>query len=148
MDNETDARLKLMSDDIHMIRTMLGHVLGAVREAESEVPEKMRRFANYYHDVVHIKGEYVSLGITPPKFIDEEMERCHDRMRQVLKDLHTDGNAFEKIRREMAKDPENRFDHTRQLKGPANETRPSPIQQDGIDEGGTEVPGGEPDGSR
>jgi hypothetical protein len=44
-----------------------------------------------------------------------EVERCDDRLRQMLSEQHSDGGTFEKVRREMAKDPENRWDHTRQL---------------------------------
>lgn len=148
MGNETDDRLKLMADDIHMIRTMLGQVLGAIREAESEIPEKMRRFIMYMHDLHDVSHIYELRGIPVPTHVLREMERCDDRYRQLLDELHLAGGAFDKVRREMAKDPLNRWDHTRQLKGPADETRSSPIQQDGIDESGTEVPGGEPDGSR
>lgn len=97
------------------IRQNTSKALFAMAEAEKEIPEKMRRFANYFHDIVHIKGEYVSLGIKPPDWIDREMEQQHDRFRQVLAELHTDGGAFEKRRRDMADDPNNRYDHTRQL---------------------------------
>lgn len=101
--------------ELTTIRQNTSKALFAMSEAEREVPEMMRRFANYFHDIVHIKGEYVTLGIQPPAYIDREMERLADRFRQVLKDLHTDGAAFEKVRREMAADPENRYDHTPQL---------------------------------
>lgn len=104
--------------ELKTIREGVGKALFAMHEAEAEIPEKMRRFANYFHDVVHIKGEYVTLGLKAPEWIDREMERCDDRFRQILKELHTDGGHFEKIRREMASDPENRWDHTRQLAKP------------------------------
>ncbi len=42
-------------------------------------------------------------------------ERCDDRYRQLLEEAHTDGGTFEKVRRGMAEDPANRWDHTRQL---------------------------------
>lgn len=101
------------------IRKQVNSALFAMSNAEKEVPEFMRRFANYYHDVVHIKGEYVSLGLKAPVFIDQEMERCHDRMQQALHDLHTDGGAFEKVRREMTNHPiKPRYDHSRQLEKP------------------------------
>lgn len=115
----TDRDLLLrIARELKTIREGVGKALFAMHEAEAEVPEKMRRFANYFHDIVHIKGEYVTLGIQPPKWLDEEMERCHDRMRQALIELHTDGGAFEKVRRNMAQDPNNRYDHTRQLSKP------------------------------
>lgn len=101
------------------IRKQANKALFAMAEAEKEIPEKMRRFMNYFHDVVHVKGEYVSLGLVPPKEIDEEMERNHDRARQILHDLHSDGGHFEQVRREMTKHPvEPRYDHTRQLEKP------------------------------
>ena len=116
---QTDRDLLLrIAKELRTIREGVGKALFAMHEAEAEVPEKMRRFANYFHDIVHIKGEYVTLGIQPPKWLDEEMERCHDRMRQALIELHTDGGAFEKVRRNMASDPLNRYDHTRQLEKP------------------------------
>lgn len=115
-DTPSDSdRLDRIARELKQIRELVTSAVNSLREAESEIPEKMRRFANYFHDIVHIKGEYVTLGITPPKWIDEEMERCHDRFRQALKELHTDGGAFEKVRRKMAEDPENRYDHTRLL---------------------------------
>ncbi len=46
------------------------------------------------------------------------MERCDDRYRQILDEMHKDGGTFERVRREMAKDPLNRWDHTRQLAKP------------------------------
>ena len=104
--------------ELRTIRENTGKALFAMHEAEAEVPEKMRRFANYFHDVVHIKGEYVTLGLKAPKHIDQEMERCDDRFRQVLNELHTGGGPFEQIRKKMAGDPENRWDHTRQLEKP------------------------------
>lgn len=115
--SDRDLLLRI-ARELKTIREGVGKALFAMHEAEAEVPEKMRRFANYFHDIVHIKGEYVTLGIAPPKWLDEEMERCHDRFRQALIELHTDGGAFEKVRREMAKDPLNRYDHTRQLSKP------------------------------
>lgn len=43
------------------------------------------------------------------------MERCDDRFRQLLTEAHTDGGTFEKVRREMVKDENNRWDHTRAI---------------------------------
>lgn len=116
----TDRDLLLrIAKELKLIRELTSKALFAMGEAEKEVPEKMRRFMNYFHDVVHVKGEYVSLGLSPPKEIDQEMERCADRARQLLHDLHTDGGHFERVRREMASHPAgNRYDHTRQLSKP------------------------------
>ena len=107
--------------ELTTIRQGMSKALFAMGEAEKEVPEKMRRFMNYFHDVVHVKGEYVMLGLTPPKEIDQEMERNHDRALQLLHDLHSDGGHFEKVRREMTSHPVHpRYDHSRQLAKPTN----------------------------
>lgn len=119
----TDRQLLFrIARELKDIRALTSKALFAMGEAEKEIPEKMRRFMNYFHDVVHVKGEYVTLGLPCPKWLDEEMERCHDRCKQVLHDLHTDGGHFEKVRREMAEHPVgNRYDHTRQLAAPKKE---------------------------
>ena len=136
-EQEVLDRLKALDQNMGIIKSMLADVINYAREAESEIPEKMRRFANYFHDVVHIKGEYVSLGLASPKYIEREMERCDDRMRQLLDELHHEDGAFGKVRRKMADDPANRWDHTRQISKPEvkHETGSSIQQQDGIDKG-------------
>jgi len=83
-----------------------------VENAEQEVPEYMRRFANYMHDIHDIRYMYEELGHPTPRWILREMERCDDRFRQLLERLHAGGGAFEKVRRDMAGDPDNRWDHT------------------------------------
>lgn len=111
-----------ISRELIQIRQGMNKALFAMAEAEKEIPEKMRRFMNYFHDVVHVKGEYVSLGLQPPEEIDKEMERNHDRARQILHDLHSDGGHFEKVRRDMTQHPVTpRYDHTRQLAKPKPE---------------------------
>ena len=103
-------------------------VYAMVEQAEKEIPEFMRRFANYMHDLHDIKYIYEEGGQPVPPSILRELERCDDRYRQLVQALHTDGGAFEKVRREMAADPENRWDHTRFLpkaKGDGDETRQS-----------------------
>jgi hypothetical protein len=120
--SEKDLLLRI-ARELKTIREGVGKALFAMGEAEKEIPEKMRRFMNYFHDVVHVKGEYVSLGLTPPVEIDKEMERNHDRARQILHDLHTDGGHFEKVRREMTNHPvKPRYDHTRLLDKPKETT--------------------------
>lgn len=123
MTDDTSAYLKSIDAHLLVLRGLASKAVNAMADAESEVPESVRRFANYYHDVVHIKGEYVTLGLTVPRYIDEEMERCHDRFRQILEAQHAEGGAFNKVRREMAKDPGNRYDHTRQLSKPKESTQ-------------------------
>jgi hypothetical protein len=109
--------------ELTTIRQGVTKALYAMGEAEKEVPEKMRRFMNYYHDVVHVKAAYVELGLIPPKDIDQEMERNHDRALQILHDLHSDGGHFEKVRREMTIHPvKPRYDHTRQIAKPKEST--------------------------
>jgi hypothetical protein len=110
--------LRRIARDLKTIKEGVGKVLFAIADAESEIPEKMRRFIMYMHDVHDIVTMYESQGHEAPAHVKQEMERCDDRYRQLLKELHTDGGAFEKVRRDMATDPENRWDHTRQLKGP------------------------------
>ena len=108
--------------ELTTIRTQMSKVLFSIAEAESEIPEKMRRFIMYMHDVHDVMNMYTELGQPVPSHIAREAERCDDRYRQLLKELHTDGGAFEKVRREMAKDPENRWDHTRLLDKPKGDT--------------------------
>jgi hypothetical protein len=110
--------LKNIRRELTTIRGQLTQVVFSIREAESEIPEKMRRFIMYMHDVHDIVNLYHEGGQPAPDHVLREMERCDDRYRQLLKELHTDGGAFEKVRRDMAKDPENRWDHTRQLSAP------------------------------
>jgi hypothetical protein len=110
--------LERTSRELKLIREMLTKVVNYMVDAESEVPEKMRRFIMYMHDVHDVAYIYEERGIDIPKHVLREMERCDDRYRQLLQELHLDGGTFEKIRREMAEDPENRWDHTRQLSKP------------------------------
>jgi len=95
-------------------------------DAESEVPEWYRRFCNTMHDIHDIKYMYEDVGTVVPPHILRECERLDDRHRQNLKRLNEEGGTFNKIRREMAADPENRWDHTRLLpRGDSDETRKS-----------------------
>lgn len=106
--------------ELTQIRQMLSKVVGYMVDAESEVPEKMRRFIMYMHDMHDVKNLYDEHGLTVPPYVLREVEKCDDRLRQLLEALHVEGGAFEKVRREMAKDPLNRWDHTRQLTKPTN----------------------------
>jgi hypothetical protein len=117
-----EASLERMGRELKTIRDMLAQVVTYVRDAESEIPEKMRRYMNYMHDVHSVKFMYEELGHPVPTHLRQELERCDDRYRQLLKEAHTDGGAFEKVRRQMADDPENKWDHTRLLTKPKEET--------------------------
>jgi len=120
-DDEIIEVLKAIRQETSATKVLMQRFIFAMIEnAEQEVPEFMRRFANYMHDLHDIRYMYEELGHPAPMHILREMERCDDRFRQLLTRLHTDGGAFEKVRREMASDPDNRWDHTRFL--PKQET--------------------------
>lgn len=97
------------------LRKQITEVVMYMRDAETEVKEKMRRFTMYMHELHDIAYMFEERGLPVPAHVLRELERCDDRLRQLLEKEHTDGGTFEKIRREMAEDPENRWDHTRQL---------------------------------
>ncbi len=101
--------------ELTQLRQQNTELLSFYRNAETEVPESLRRFANYMHDVHDIKFMYEEHGSRPPQHVLDELERLDDRYRQILKAHNTDGGAIEKIRREMAADPENRYKQTREL---------------------------------
>lgn len=109
--------------DINEIRRTLAELARDQREAESEVPEKMRRFMQYMHGVHDIRNMYVEQGLDVPPLINSELERLDDRFRHLLEDMNASGAAFDKVRREMGMREGNRWDHTKQLKGPSDETR-------------------------
>jgi hypothetical protein len=116
MAEETD--LTRIARELKTIRELVTSAVNAIREAETEIPEKIRRFVMYFHDIHDMVVMYEAHGSQAPAHLRAEMERCDDRYRQLLTELHNDGGAFEKVRREMAKDPLNRWDHTRQLSKP------------------------------
>ena len=107
--------LRRISQEMKMIRQMLSKVVNYMVDAESEIPEKMRRFIMYMHDVHDVMFMYSENGQEPPEYVKGEARRCDDRYRQLLHEMHTDGGAFEKVRREMAADRYNRWDHTPRL---------------------------------
>lgn len=114
--------LKNIRRELVKIRELLSEQAAHQRDAESEVPDKIHRFVLYMHDIREISNMYQILGHSPPLYVVKELERCDDRLRHLLEDLHTDGGAFEKVRREMAERLGNRWDHTRALSGPATES--------------------------
>jgi hypothetical protein len=103
---------------LKQIRELLTKGANYETEAESEIPDKVRRFTMYMHDLYNIRYIYEESGQPAPQYVLRELERCDDRFRQLLDTLHSDGGVFEKVRREMAEDPNNRWDHTRQLTKP------------------------------
>lgn len=115
---DTKVLLQRIARELTTIRTLVASAVNFARDAEREIPEYMRRFMNYAHDMHDIGYMYEDLGHQKPEHVRQECERIDDRMRQLLDKLHTDGGAFEKVRREMAADPRNRWDHTRALMKP------------------------------
>ena len=119
LDDLTEKGLLLrIAQEIGMIRQGMNTVLTYIRDAETDVPEKYRRFVNAFHDVHDIKYMYEEHGQPVPEYVLSEIRRMDDRYRQILKELNAEGGSFNKVRREMAADPENRWDHTRQLAAP------------------------------
>ena len=70
-------------------------VYAMIDKAEEEIPEFMRRFANYMHDIHDIKYMYEDVGSSVPPHLLRECERLDDRYRQLVTKLHADGGAFE-----------------------------------------------------
>lgn len=103
-----------IDSELRQLRQLMSELVRFNRDAESEIPEYMRRFANYMHDLHDIAYMYEERGIPVPSWIHSELERCDDRCRQLLKREHADG-TFGKVRAEMAGDEENRYDHTKAL---------------------------------
>jgi hypothetical protein len=152
-DEQADAilvALNRLGKEFADVKRDVRDAVNYLHSAESEIPESIRRFLNYFHDLHDIKFVYEELGHAAPEWILRELERCDDRLRQLLKKHHTDGGTFEKVRREMAEDPENKWDHTRLLYAPkketTDETRPSESERNGTEDG-AEAEGGEPSGS-
>lgn len=103
-----------ISREMTTMRKLMSELVRFNRDAEQEIPEFMRRFANYMHDLHDIAYMFSEVGQEPPPWIKEEMRRCDDRLRQLLKKEHAEG-TFGKVRAEMATDKDNRYDHTKQL---------------------------------
>lgn len=121
-EHSAEVYLERISREMKLVREMLAKVINYMVDAESEVPEKMRRFIMYMHDIHDIKNLYDEHGLNVPAHVLREVERCDDRLRQLLNQLHTDGGTFERVRREMAEDKENRWDHTRLLAKPKGDS--------------------------
>lgn len=107
--------LQRISRDMREVTLMLREVIKYMKDAESEIPEKMRRFIMYFHDVHDIWYLYMQTGQEPPKHIRQEIERCADRYHHILDDLYSDQGTFERVRQEMSKRAGNRYDHSRMI---------------------------------
>jgi hypothetical protein len=115
---EHTVHLDRIAREQKTIRELTSKFVNQMVDAEKEIPEYARRFMNYYHDCHDVRYMYENLGQPVPVHVNREIERCDDRYRQLLDKLHAGGEAFEKIRREMAADPNNRWDHTKFLGKP------------------------------
>ena len=117
----SEQLLSNILSELAKIRQLLSEQSTHNREAEAEVPDKIHRFVLYMHDIREISRMYQELGHPAPTYVVSELERCDDRLRHLLEDLHNDGGTFEQIRREMTKRPGNKWDHTTALSGPKQE---------------------------
>lgn len=112
-----------IAQELGDIRRGMSQVISYIRDAETDVPEKYRRFVNAFHDVHDIKYMYEEHGQPVPEYVLSEIRRMDDRYRQILVELNAEGGAFNKVRREMAADPLNRWEHTRLLSKPNGESK-------------------------
>jgi hypothetical protein len=126
-DNVSDHVILLrIARELKTIREGIGKALFAIADAESEIPEKLRRFMNYCHDIHAMKFMYEEVGHQAPAYVMHELERVDDRYRQIIGEMKAEGGPINKVMREMAADPLNRWDHTRLLPKqtePKNEQR-------------------------
>jgi hypothetical protein len=112
--------LKNMRKELSTLRQLVSQGVSYLRDAEAEIPERIRRFTHHMHSIHDIKYMYEELGVKPPEHLLKELERVDDRFRQLIAEENAEGGTFSKVRREMASDPFNRYDHTRQLAGPTH----------------------------
>lgn len=115
MAESAETYLERIARDLAQIRTLLTKAINDVTEAESEVPEKIRRFAMYMHDIHDMLNFYREGGHEAPPHVKAEAERCDDRLRHLLEDLNTDTGAFERVRQAMTQRSGNRWPLNRQL---------------------------------
>lgn len=118
MNEEIVGLLTRIAQEMQAIKKDLQGVVNYIHDAESECPEKLRRFTNYYHDCHDVKYMYEEHGIPVPEHVLSEIRRLDDRYRQILEGYNVGGGAIEKVRREMAADKKNRWDHTLRLESP------------------------------
>lgn len=117
----SEVYLERIAKELKHIREIMVDMAAHDREAEAEVPNKIHRFVLYMHDIREISRMYQELGHSAPSYVVAELERCDDRLRHLLEELHTDGGTFEQVRRDMAGRTGNRWDHTRAVCGPKKE---------------------------
>jgi len=136
-----EVHLGRVARELVTIKNLLSEGIRYLRDAEAEIPERIRRFTHHAHSIHDIKYMYEELGVPVPQYILIEIERLDDRLRQLLAEEYAEGGTLNRVRREMASDKENRFNHTRQIAAPTHkketpdETRPSIALGNGINEG-------------
>jgi len=124
--DDIKAYLHNIARDMQAIRGMVTEVVNYMKEAESEVSEKMRRFIMYFHDVHDVMWTYHENGQEPPEHVRREVERCSDRYKHLIEDSYADEGTFERVRQEMSQREGNRYDWTKLLmRRKADEARDS-----------------------
>lgn len=137
--SQGDLLLRI-AQELKLLRQHSTTFIMALRDAESEIPEKLRRFMNYCHDIHAMKFMYEEVGHQAPPWVMRELERVDDRYKQIMTEMKAEGGPINKVIREMSKDPTNRWDHMKQLPKPtekADATGPSDDIEHGLDESGT-----------
>ena len=89
----SDEALNQIAKDIHVIREKISAYVNAQHEAESEIPEKLRRFVTYWHALHDIINIYEEKGQDAPSNIKREMERLMTAS-PALVEAHLDDNVF------------------------------------------------------
>lgn len=107
--------LERIARDTKATRDLMTGFVNSMTAAESEIPEALRRFMTYYHDVHDIKYMYEEHGTMPPDWVMVEIRRCDDRYRHLLEDEYSDLGRLEKVRQDMAARQGNRYIHERLL---------------------------------
>ncbi len=120
IEDDDDLSIARVARDMRQMLLELREVTKYMRDAESEVPERVRRFIMYFHDVHDMQNLYNELGLVPPQHIRQEIERCADRFKHILEDMYdTDKHGgFEKVRKDMSGREGNRYDWTKALAKP------------------------------
>lgn len=78
-DDVSDHDLLLrIARELKIIRELVSKGINAMVDAEAEVPEKMRRFIMYMHDMHDVKNLYDEHGTQVPAYVLREVERCDD----------------------------------------------------------------------
>ena len=124
MNERTDqTELAEIRRELSTIRSLLSEGIRYLRDAETEIPERIRRFSHHAHSIHDIKYMYEEGGLPVPPYILQEIQRLDDRLRQLLAEENAEGGTINKVRKEMASDPMNRWDHTLQLPKPTHEVK-------------------------